>query len=84
MIPEVRACSILSASTSPTGHIERTPEPWGDEWYNSGWEAGGGKMGWVGTNHLVLKGNYSHDNMGPGLWCDINCGHVTVDGNYFP
>jgi hypothetical protein len=55
----------------------------GDEWYNSGWEAGGGKMGWVGTNHLVLKGNYSHDNMGPGLWCDINCGHVTVDGNYF-
>jgi MinD-like ATPase involved in chromosome partitioning or flagellar assembly len=27
MIPEVRACSILSASTSPTGHIERTPEP---------------------------------------------------------
>src|ERR671910_2366836 len=32
MIPEVRACSILSASTSPTGHIERTPEPWGLPW----------------------------------------------------
>jgi RNA-directed DNA polymerase len=29
MIPEVRACSTPSAPTSPTGHTERTPEPWG-------------------------------------------------------
>src|SRR5215216_932827 len=28
MIPEVRACSTPSAPTSPTGHTERTPEPW--------------------------------------------------------
>jgi hypothetical protein len=27
MIPEVRACSTLSAPTSPTGQIERTPGP---------------------------------------------------------
>jgi hypothetical protein len=29
MIPEVRACSIPPGPTSPIGHTERTPEPWG-------------------------------------------------------
>jgi hypothetical protein len=28
MIPEVRACSTPSGVAAPTGHTERTPEPW--------------------------------------------------------
>lgn len=34
------------------------------------WEAGGSK--WVKTRHLVVRGNYSHHNKGPGLWTDID------------
>jgi hypothetical protein len=30
MIPEVRACSRYPVITTPTGRIERTPEPWGE------------------------------------------------------
>lgn len=39
----------------------------GFEW---DWEAGGAKF--TETTDLVLRGNYSHDNNGPGLWTDID------------
>lgn len=47
--------------------------------YNVGWEAGGSKF--VANTNLVARGNYFHDNNGPGLWCDINCHHATFEGN---
>lgn len=34
------------------------------------WEAGGSK--WVNTGNLTVRGNYVHDNCGPGLWTDID------------
>jgi len=38
--------------------------------YESFWGAGGSK--WVYTTNLVVRGNFSHHNDGPGLWTDIN------------
>lgn len=37
--------------------------------FSIGWEAGGSK--WTHTTGLVIRGNYVHDNDGPGLWTDI-------------
>jgi parallel beta-helix repeat protein len=42
-------------------------------------EAGGGKF-YKSTN-LTVSNNYSHDNDGPGLWCDTNCYQVVFEGN---
>lgn len=36
--------------------------------YQAGWEAGATKF--VATNGLVVRGNYVHNNAGPGLWTD--------------
>jgi parallel beta-helix repeat protein len=36
--------------------------------YSPGWEAGGTKF--VRTHDLVVRGNHSHHNTGPGLWTD--------------
>lgn len=38
--------------------------------YNPFWGAGGSK--WVWTDGLIVRGNFSHHNRGPGLWTDIN------------
>jgi hypothetical protein len=38
--------------------------------YFSRWEAGGAKF--VATTNLVVRGNFSHGNGGPGLWTDID------------
>jgi hypothetical protein len=47
--------------------------------FNIGWEAGGTKF--VQTNRLVLRNNYVHDNIGPGLWLDINNDAYLIEGN---
>lgn len=47
--------------------------------FNWGWEAGGTKF-WA-TDGLVVRGNYSHDNHGPGLWDDYNNINVLYEGN---
>lgn len=47
--------------------------------YSYEWEAGGSKF-WSNTN-LAIKGNYVHDNHGPGLWCDTNNYNILYDGN---
>lgn len=44
-----------------------------------GFEAGGTKF--VLTNGLVLRGNYVHDNVGPGLWLDIGNDRSLIEGN---
>ena len=47
--------------------------------FDSRWEAGGAK--WVNTESLVVRNNYSHDNLGPGLWTDSNNIRTTYEGN---
>jgi parallel beta-helix repeat protein len=43
------------------------------------WEGGGGKF--TRTNGLVVRGTFSHDNLGPGLWTDIDAVDTTYEGN---
>jgi len=47
--------------------------------FSSGWEAGGVKL--AEGDGVVLRGNHVHDNIGPGLWCDINCRDVLYENN---
>ncbi|KWV55987.1 hypothetical protein AS156_05090 [Bradyrhizobium macuxiense] len=47
--------------------------------FSSNWEAGGVKL--AVSEGVVLRGNYVHDNHGPGLWCDIECRNVTYEDN---
>jgi parallel beta-helix repeat protein len=47
--------------------------------YNQFWGAGGSK--WVFTTGLVVRGNWSHNNKGPGLWTDINNSGCLYDSN---
>jgi parallel beta-helix repeat protein len=47
--------------------------------YNSYWGAGGSK--WVWTTNLVVRGNFSHHNDGPGLWTDINNIYTLYENN---
>jgi hypothetical protein len=47
--------------------------------FSSKWEAGGVKL--VLSNAVALRGNHVHDNMGPGLWCDIDCRNVIYEDN---
>jgi parallel beta-helix repeat protein len=42
-------------------------------------EAGGTKF--VGTDGLIVRGNFSHHNDGPGLWTDINNVNCLYEGN---
>lgn len=53
--------------------------------FEQGWEAGGAKF--VHTSNFMVKNNNVHDNIGVGLWCDIECDGVTysentIDKNY--
>lgn len=50
-----------------------------DAHYNQGWEGGGSKL--VSTVNLIVRGNYSHHNHGPGLWTDIDNIYVTYEDN---
>ena len=43
------------------------------------WEGGGFK--YADTDNLVVRGNYSHDNHGPGMWTDINNIHTLYEDN---
>jgi hypothetical protein len=47
--------------------------------FSSGWEAGGVKIA-LGDG-VVFRGNHVHDNIGPGLWCDIDCRNVLYEHN---
>jgi hypothetical protein len=47
--------------------------------FDFGWEAGGVKI--VQSNGVTFRGNNVHDNVGPGLWCDINCRNVVYENN---
>jgi hypothetical protein len=43
------------------------------------WEGGGAKF--TETDGLMVRGNYTHDNNGYGLWTDIDNVDTTYDGN---
>ena len=47
--------------------------------FSAPWEAGGSKF-WATTN-LVVRSNYVHDNLGPGLWTDSNNVGTLYDSN---
>lgn len=51
--------------------------------YNDGWEGGGTKFsqGPRGAQNGLLQRNNVHDNLGAGLWCDINCYKWRIVGN---
>jgi parallel beta-helix repeat protein len=48
--------------------------------FSSGWEAGGSKF--KQTHNLVARNNDVHDNLGPGLWTDIDNIDTLYEGNY--
>ena len=47
--------------------------------FNPGWEAGGTKF--VRTDRLVVRNNWVHHNLGPGLWTDIENIRTLYEGN---
>jgi hypothetical protein len=47
--------------------------------YGPGWEAGGGKAARV--NGLTFEANEVYANIGPGLWCDVDCRNVVYRNN---
>jgi hypothetical protein len=56
-------------------------EIWADNIYgfDYGWEAGGVKV--AASVAAVMAGNYVHRNIGPGLWCGINCEDALYENN---
>jgi len=47
--------------------------------YDMEWEAGGAKFSF--TRYLVVRKNYVHDNLGPGLWTDGDNEFVLYEAN---
>lgn len=47
--------------------------------FEPGWEAGATKF--VSTTDLVVRGNYVHDNDGPGIWTDTDNVGSLIEGN---
>jgi hypothetical protein len=47
--------------------------------YAYGWEGGGTK--WSKSADLIVRNNYSHHNVGPGLWTDIDNIRTLYEGN---
>lgn len=47
--------------------------------FDATWEAGGLKAG--AATGMTLRGNRVHDNLGSGLWCDVDCKDVLIEGN---
>jgi hypothetical protein len=47
--------------------------------FDPAWEAGGAKI--ASSDGVTFRGNHVYDNIGAGLWCDIDCRNVVYDGN---
>jgi hypothetical protein len=47
--------------------------------FDYGWEAGGAKIAL--SDGVTFRDNDVRDNVGPGLWCDIDCRNVVYEGN---
>ncbi len=48
--------------------------------YKYDWEAGGSKFAF--THNLVVRNNYAHDNVGPGLWTDLENENTLYEHNH--
>lgn len=48
--------------------------------YKYDWEAGGSKFTF--TRNLVVRNNYAHDNIGPGLWTDLDNENTVYEHNH--
>jgi len=46
------------------------------------WSMEGGATKWFDTTRLTLRGNYVHDNIGPGLWTDGDNIYTTYENNH--
>ena len=49
------------------------------EGFDTGWEAGGVKI--TRGSDLEIRNNVVTGNIGPGIWCDIDCTNVTITAN---
>ncbi len=47
--------------------------------FDPSWEAAG--MKFAGTSNLIVRGNSVHDNVGSGIWCDIDCINTLYESN---
>lgn len=47
--------------------------------FDFAWEGGGVKI--AESDGVEMSGNFVHHNVGPGLWCDINCRRVVYEDN---
>src|SRR5581483_6850892 len=47
--------------------------------FDIGWEAGGAKF--AQTNSLTVRKNYIHDNIGAGLWNDVDSINTLYENN---
>jgi hypothetical protein len=47
--------------------------------FDTSWEAGGVKLAL--SDRATFRGNHVHDNIGAGLWCDIDCRNVLYENN---
>jgi hypothetical protein len=54
---------------------------WGNNVYGFKirWEAGGVKL--ARSENVILRDNHVYDNIGAGIWCDIECRDVLYEGN---
>jgi len=68
-----------------TGHDSGTLVD-GNEVYNNdtagfweNWDAGGSK--WANAHNYTIQNNYFHDNVGNGIWCDVQDDHMLIQNN---
>ena len=47
--------------------------------FNYRWEAGGIKI--TESTNVIFHANHVYNNLGPGIWCDINCQDILFDDN---
>lgn len=47
--------------------------------FDYAWEAGGIKV--AESDGIAFVANHVYDNVGPGIWCDIDCRNVVYEGN---
>ena len=71
----------LGGTAGGTDILLKGNEIWANNIYgfDYGWEAGGVKI--TNSDRVTFRDNHVHHNVGPGLWCDINCRDVIYEGN---
>lgn len=83
---QVRGCNIhhngqMGLGGQGRGIVVESNAIWANNihGFNFKWEAGGVKF--TLSNGVTFRGNNVYDNVGPGVWSDIDCRDVLVEGN---